>query len=120
MNKEVRNASERIRQIADDEDCRLLMTIPCTGYYSGLLIKSGIGDINRFPDSWHLCSYAGRVSSTHSSRVVTYHGAITKEGSEYLRWIMTEYVYVQIRTVLESNVSKFYAKLQRRRESKTL
>jgi hypothetical protein len=29
------------------------------GYYSALLIVSEIGDIDRFPDSYHLCSYAG-------------------------------------------------------------
>ena len=58
------------------------------GYYSALLIVSEIGDINRFPDSHHLCSYAGLIPSTHSSGGITYHGRITKRGSKYLRWIM--------------------------------
>ena len=49
-----------------------------------LLIVSEIGDINRFPDSYHLCSYAGLVPSTHSSGGITYHGSITKRGSKYL------------------------------------
>ena len=40
------------------------------------LIVSEIGDINRFPDSYHLCSYAGLVPSTHSSDGITYHGSI--------------------------------------------
>jgi transposase len=42
----------------------------------------------RFPDSYHLCSYAGLVPSTHSSGGITYHGSITKRGRKYLRWIM--------------------------------
>lgn len=50
------------------------MTIPGIGYYSALLVMSEIGDINRrFPDSSHLCSYAGLVPSTHSSGGITQH-----------------------------------------------
>ena len=45
LNEEIRNASERIRQIADDdENCRLLRSIGI-GYYSALLIAAEIGDI---------------------------------------------------------------------------
>jgi len=51
---------------------RLLMTVPGIGYYSALLIVSEVGDINRFPDSYHLCSYAGLITSTHSSGGITY------------------------------------------------
>ena len=45
---------------------KLLMTVPGIGYYSALLIVSEIGDINRFPDSYHLCSYAGLIPSTRN------------------------------------------------------
>ena len=38
---------------------KLLMTVPGIGHYSALLIVSEVGDINRFPDSYHLCSYVG-------------------------------------------------------------
>jgi transposase len=44
-----------------DEDVRLLMTIPSIGYYSALLIKSEIGRIDKFPDGEKPCSYAGLV-----------------------------------------------------------
>jgi Transposase IS116/IS110/IS902 family len=44
-----------------DDDVILLMTIPGIGYYSALLIKSEIGNIERFPDGEHLCPYAGLV-----------------------------------------------------------
>jgi transposase len=43
---------------------KLLMTVPGIGYYSALLIVSEVGDINRFPDSYHLCSYAGLIPYT--------------------------------------------------------
>ena len=60
LNDEVNTVSKRILLLAkEDEIAKLLMTIPGIGYYSVLLIISEIGDINRFPDSYHLCSYAG-------------------------------------------------------------
>jgi len=95
----------------EDEMASLLMTIPGIGYYSALLIVSEIGDINRFPDSHHLCSYAGLIPSTHSSGGITYHGSITKIGSKYLRWIMLECVHTHIRTNKNSNISQFYTRL---------
>lgn len=95
------------------------MTIPGIGYYSAVLIESEIGDIKRFPDSQHLCSYAGLVPSTHSSGGVTYHGRITKRGSKHLRWILTECTHAHIRTAKDSNVAKFYNKIARKKEGKT-
>jgi transposase len=96
----------------EDEMANLLMTIPGIGYYSALLIVSEVGDINRFLDSHHLCSYAGLIPSTHSSGGTTYHGSITKRGSKYLRWIMLECVHVHIRSNKNSNnISQFYTRL---------
>lgn len=42
-----------------DEIAKLLMTILGIGYHSTILIMSEIGNINRFSDSYDLCSYAG-------------------------------------------------------------
>jgi len=55
-------------------------------YYSALLSVSEIDDVNRFPDSSHLCSYDDLTPSTHSSRAISYHVPITKAGSRHLRW----------------------------------
>ena len=86
LNRQITETSRKIRQTAEhNEAAQLLMTIPGVGYYSALLIASEIGDVNRFPDSAHLCSYAGLTPSTHSSGGITYHGRITKNGSRYLR-----------------------------------
>jgi transposase len=95
----------------EDEIASLLMTIPGIGYYSALLIVSKIGDINRFPDSYHLCSYAGLVPSTHSSGGITYHGSITERGSKHLRWIMLKCAPAHIRTNKKSNITQFYTRL---------
>jgi transposase len=68
LNAEINTVSKRILLLAkEDEMAKLLMRIPCIGYYSALLIVSEVGDIDRFPDSYHLCSYVGLIPSTHSS-----------------------------------------------------
>ena len=114
----VSTTSKGILSIAkEDENAKLLMTLPGIGYYSALLIASEIGDINRFPDSYHLCSYAILVPSTHSSGGVTYHGRNTKTGSKYLRWILLECVHVHIRTNKHSNITRFYERLVKRKGS---
>src|SRR5918996_2252115 len=116
LNDEINTVSKKILLLAQgDEMAKLLMTVPGIGYYSALLIVSEIGDISRFPDSYHLCSYAGLVPSTHSSGGIKYHGKITKTGSKNLRWIMLECVRAHIRLNKDSNITKFYIRLAKRR-----
>jgi transposase len=52
------------------------------------VIIAEIGEIARFPDAKHLCSYAGLVPSVRNSDSKVRHGHITKAGSPWLRWIM--------------------------------
>ena len=117
LDNQISDVSKKILSIAkQDETAKLLMTIPGIGYYSVILIISEIGDINRFPDSYHLCSYAGLVPSTHSSGGITYHGKITKTGNKYLRWIMLECVHAHVRTDKNnSNITRFYERLSKRK-----
>jgi transposase len=116
LNLEIHEASKKISaEAVSDESARLLMTIPGISYYSALLIASEIGDVDRFPDSAHLVSYAGLVSSTHSSGGTTYHGRITKTGSPYLRWVLNQCTWVHIRNEPEGNIAMFYERLRRKK-----
>jgi transposase len=66
----------------------LLMTMPGIGEYSAAVIIAEIGEMSRFPNAKHLCSYAGLVPSVRNSDSKIRHGHITKEGTPWLRWIM--------------------------------
>jgi transposase len=46
---------------------------------------------------------------------VTVHGPMTKAGSRYLRWILTECIHVHFRTEKESSLTRFYAKLSKKK-----
>jgi transposase len=79
------------------EDATLLRTMPGIGPYRALLLLAEIGDIGRFPDAAHLCSYAGLVPSVYSSGGRTRTGPLTKRGSAWLRWTMIEAAHSAIR-----------------------
>jgi transposase len=116
LNLEIHEASKKIcNEAVNDESSRLLMTISGISFYSALLLVSEIGDVNRFPDSAHLVSYAGLASSTRSSGGTAYHGRITKVGSPYLRWILNQCTWVHIRNEPEGSVALFYGKLRRKK-----
>ena len=68
LDEEIGQLSRHLKELAeDDEEVKLLETIPGVGYYTALLVKSEIGDINRFSDGDRLCSYAGLAPSTYAS-----------------------------------------------------
>lgn len=95
---EIRRVGEAVRKRAEEsEEAKLLMTMPGISYYSSLLILSEIGEIDRFPSSGKLVSYAGLAPSIYSSGGVTRTGRITKTGSTYLRWILVENSHHAIR-----------------------
>jgi transposase len=112
---EIRLLNRQLRGIAeDDEDVKLLMTIPGIGYYSALLVKSEIGDINRFPFGERLCSYAGLVPSTHASGSMVRHGGITKEGSRWLRWVLVEAAQTHVHKY-DTAITRAYHRIAERR-----
>lgn len=91
IDKKVKEVTEEIKQRTKDEPkALLLMSIPGISYYSALLLLAEIGEIERFPSAAHLCSYGGLVPSVHSSGGKTHYGSITKQGSKWIRWILTE------------------------------
>ena len=115
LDNEIKQLSKHLKELAeDDEDIKLLMTIPGVGYYTALLVKSEIGDINRFIDGDRLCSYAGLVPSTHASGGTVRHGNITKEGSRWLRWVMVEAAMTHVHKY-NTSITKAYHRIAERR-----
>lgn len=116
LESEISKATTMVQNFAkQDRLASLLVSIPGIGFYSALLISSYISDINRFPDSNHLCAYAGLAPSTRSSGGITHHGRITKTGSKYLRWVLAECVHSHIRYQRNSNITRFYHRIAKRK-----
>ena len=96
-------------------EAQIIATIPGIGFYGALLIHAEIDDIHRFSHPEKLCSYAGLVPTVSQSASSVRYGGVSKEGSAYLRWILTESAHVHIRYNPDSCLSKFYARVERRR-----
>jgi transposase len=115
LDREINVLSNELKEKAsDNEDVKLLTTIPGVGYYSALLIKSEIGEIDRFPSGEKLCSYAGLVPSIRSSGSRARYGSITKQGSKWLWWIMVE-AAVSHATKNDTTISRFYHSIAQRK-----
>jgi transposase len=106
-----------IEKIASkDGYARLLDTIPGVAAYTALFLSSLIGDIDRFPDSKHLCAYFGLVPSLHQSGDTYTTGHITKAGNKWVRRNLTECTRVAVRK--DPHLQMFYLGLRRKRGEK--
>jgi len=99
--------------VSTDDNARLLDTLPGVAPYTALFLASAIADVNRFPDSKHLCAYLGLVPSLHQSGDVSITGHITKEGNKWLRRNMIECARVAVRK--DPHLREFHRKLTRKR-----
>ena len=97
------------------KDAQLIATIPGIGFYGALLILAEIDDIHRFSHPEKLCAYAGLVPTVHQSASKVSYGGISKDGSKYLRWILTEAVHIHVRVCPDSRLSRFHSRIARRR-----
>jgi transposase len=87
---------ERVRALVkENEDVRLLMTIPGVDYYLASLLSSYIRDVNRFPSFDNLASFFGIIPQSGDSANVKRRGRMSKDGPSIARWalgIMTDTV----------------------------
>ncbi|MGH2638544.1 MAG: transposase [Rhabdochlamydiaceae bacterium] len=81
-----------------------------------LFLSSSIGEIDRFPDSKHLCAYFDLVPSLHQSGDTAPAGHITKTGNKWVRRNLTECTRVAMRK--DFHLRKFYLELRRERGEK--
>jgi transposase len=114
LNRQTEHVDQEIHNKAcEDEDVRLLLSMTGIDVYSALLIRSEIGNINRFPDHKKLVSWAGLAPSLHQSGNVEYHGSITKQGSRTLRWIIVEAARVAVNH--DVKMQAFHERVKHRR-----
>ena len=99
------------------EEAGWLDSMPGVGPFTALLVLAEIGDIWRFPDAAHLCSYAGLVPSVYSSGGRTRYGPLTKQGSAYLRWVLVQAANSAIR--VRGPLKNRYDRLRQRKPHQT-
>lgn len=117
LDKKIEESDEIVEMLCKENPlANLLTSMPGIGYYSALLIMSEIGDIRRFEKAEQLCSYAGLVPSVYQSGNTLRMGHITKQGSRWLRWIMTQCALVAVQK--DDTLRTFYIRISKRRGKK--
>lgn len=82
---------ERIEQQAkDDQDVKLLTTIPGVGILTALTFKVYLGDPNRFKTSRAVGAYFGMTPRQYSSGETHHQGRVSKRGSSEVRFLLNE------------------------------
>ena len=101
---------ERILEVIQNDKslvghyARLIDTIPGFGPCGSLTIAAEIGDISRFPDEFHLFSYAGLVPRLYQSGDKEWKGHITK-GDTILKTILLQCTNIHTRFSKNSTVT---------------
>lgn len=93
----------------------ILKSIIGISTYSAMLILAEIADISRFQSPDKLASYAGLVPSTYQSSQTQYTGRITKHGSKWLRWILTQCTHASVKSRTSHKLKSFYLRLERKK-----
>jgi len=69
-----------------------IQQVPGIGPTLAAVFVAEIGDVHRFTDPAHLCSWAGLTPTHRESDTVVHRGHITKQGSKAVRWAAIEAV----------------------------
>jgi transposase len=114
LDQQTERVDEEIHSKAvEDEDVRLLLSMTGIGVYSALLVRSEIGNIDRFPDYKKLVSWAGLAPSLHQSGSIEYHGMLRWIMLRMLRWITVEAARVAVNH--DAKMRSFYERVKHRR-----
>jgi transposase len=80
------------RRLADHQGYRAIQAIKGVGPIMAAIFVADIGDVTRFPDARHLCSWAGLTPSHRESDTKIQRGHLTTQGSNLVRWAAVEAV----------------------------
>jgi transposase len=105
------------KYVEDDEDVKLLMTIPGMNMFTSSAVISRIGDIRRFPTKKHLCSFAGVVPrASNSGEYVSKHNSV-KKGDVILKYALTCAVRGAVSARKNTTVKKHYRRMMSNTDS---
>jgi transposase len=92
---ERRFAEQIAAKLYDDRGYGAIQQLPGVGPVLGAVFVAEIGDVHRFADPSHLCSWAGLTPQHRESDTVVHRGHITKQGSKLVRWAAVEAIQRQ-------------------------
>jgi transposase len=109
----IRRADERLAAVAGGfPETEALTAMYGIGLYSALLIVAEIGEPWRFGSAEQVGAYTGLTSRVKQSGETEHRGAISKQGSKWLRWILVEAAMKVVRK--DDFLRRFYERIRKR------
>ncbi len=93
-----------------------LLDLRGIGLYSALVIVAELGEVGRFRSAHQVGAYAGLTARVRQSGGHCRHGSITREGSPWLRWILTEAAMMVVKE--DARLRNFYERVRKRSNAK--
>jgi transposase len=91
LEKQIAALDQAVKAEAEQRpEVRLLMTHPGVGPVVGLATVLTLGEVGRFPRGREVAAYVGLIPSEDSSGQRRRLGAITKQGSSFLRFLLVQ------------------------------
>ncbi|MFD9669422.1 IS110 family transposase [Rhodococcus sp. NPDC059968] len=87
---EARFTTRIAAELRGDRGYTAIQALPGVGPTLAAVFVAEIGDVHRFADAAHLCSWAGLTPKHRESDTVVRRGHITKQGSKLVRWAAVE------------------------------
>lgn len=97
----------------EDEDVKLMMTVPGVGLVTAAVIKAEIGDIARFSSPEKLAAYVGVSPTTYQSGEKEWGGP-TRRGNNRAKHVLIEATLFHYHFCRDSKISSYY---ERKRDS---
>jgi transposase len=79
-------------RLADHKGYTAIQALKGVGRVTAAIMVAEIGEVGRFPDARHLCSWAGLTPTHRESDTKVHRGHISKQGSTLVRWAAIEAV----------------------------
>ena len=84
--------------VDEDEDVKILETIPGVGLITAATIRAYVDDIHRYDSAKKFAAHCGLVPWVQNSNMTIHHGRITKRGPVELRTALVQVVLGMVRT----------------------
>jgi transposase len=105
----IKELKGKIQQEAkEDEDMKILQTIPGVGPIVAYAFTAHVGDGSRFSKGAQVSNYIGFVPRLNYSGTIQRNGSITKQGNSYLRGLLVQAAWVTVRSKQGGALRKRY------------
>lgn len=107
VEEKIKNVESKLdERYGENEDVRLIRTIPGIGLVTASVIKAEVGDVTRFSSSKDLAAYVGLTPTTYQSGEKEW-GGHTRPGNSRVKHVLIEAMLFHLHHCPDSRISRY-------------